>query len=142
MVGSIAAVERTVHVTNTWLNELAEILGGDETAAYRALRAGLHALRDRLAVEDAARLAAELPTFVRGIFYEGWTPGAAPGAPRGTEDMLRQIASEALLRGEPEAAGALQGVLQLLGRHVAAEELRAALAALPEGLTASAAARS
>ena len=46
--------DRTVHKTNSWLNELMEILGwSDRHKAYLALRVTLHALRDRL--HDARR---------------------------------------------------------------------------------------
>jgi len=49
--------DRTVHKTNSWLNELMEILGWDDRhKAYLALRVTLHALRDRLTVEETARL--------------------------------------------------------------------------------------
>ncbi len=42
--------DHTVHETNTWLHELMEELGPDKQRAYSALRATLHALRDRLTV--------------------------------------------------------------------------------------------
>src|ERR687886_176925 len=53
--------DRTVQETNIWLGEIAEDLGPDRQVAYRVLRAVLHALRDRLTVEQAAHLSAQLP---------------------------------------------------------------------------------
>ena len=51
--------DRTVHKTNSWLNELMEILDWhDRHKAYLALRVTLHALRDRLTVEEVAQLGA------------------------------------------------------------------------------------
>lgn len=74
-------IERSVETTHLWLNELAAELGEDDLHyAYRALRAVLHALRDRLPVEVVAKLAAQLPTLIRGIYYEDWVPGRTPFA--------------------------------------------------------------
>lgn len=48
--------DSTIHTTNIWLNEIGDGLGwADRQRAYHALRAVLHALRDRLSVEHAAR---------------------------------------------------------------------------------------
>ena len=44
--------DRTVQKTNSWLNDLSQILQWDDKhKVYLALRATLHALRDRLTVE-------------------------------------------------------------------------------------------
>ncbi|MFI8891646.1 DUF2267 domain-containing protein [Streptomyces paradoxus] len=34
----------------------------------------LHPLRDRLPVETAVQFGAQLPTLVRGVYYDGWRP--------------------------------------------------------------------
>ena len=48
-------------------------LGEHPHKAYLALRTVLHALRDRLTLEEAVQLGAQLPMLVRGFYYEGWT---------------------------------------------------------------------
>jgi uncharacterized protein (DUF2267 family) len=84
--------DRTVHKTNSWLNELMEILGWhDKHKAYLALRVMLHALRDRLIVEEVAQLAAQLPMLVRGFYYEGWDPTGKPIKERRKESFLARI---------------------------------------------------
>ena len=65
----------TVHRTHVLLRRVADELGTAGTApAYHALRAVLHALRDRLPAAEAADLAAQLTTIVRGVFYQGYQP--------------------------------------------------------------------
>jgi uncharacterized protein (DUF2267 family) len=71
----------TVDKTNHVLHEIELAYGWGENRrpqSYAALRATLHALRDRLTVAEAAQLAAQLPMLVRGIYYEGWVPSRVP----------------------------------------------------------------
>ena len=73
----VAALDHTVQETNVWLRAVAEQLHfEDRQHAYNALRAVLHALRDRLSPEVAVHFGAQLPMLVRGLYYEGWHPGA------------------------------------------------------------------
>ena len=84
--------DRTVHKTNSWLNKLMEVLGWqDKHRAYLALRVTLHALRDRLTVEEVAQLGAQLPMLIRGFYYEGWDPTGKPLRVRQKEQFLAQI---------------------------------------------------
>jgi uncharacterized protein (DUF2267 family) len=46
--------------------------------SYSALRAVLHALRDRLTVAETAHLSAQLPMLIRGIYFKGWDPTKVP----------------------------------------------------------------
>ncbi|HMB03876.1 MAG TPA: DUF2267 domain-containing protein [Isosphaeraceae bacterium] len=119
-----APFEGTYQTTNAWLKELMEELDWqDRHRAYRALRAVLHALRDRLTVEETADLGAQLPMLIRGLYYEGWTPSGKPVKERKKEDFLAHI--EAAFRDDPAifseaVAGAVFKVLQ---RHVSAGEI-------------------
>jgi uncharacterized protein (DUF2267 family) len=73
-----AVLDSSMQKTHEWLNQVGEELGFDnEHAAYAALRATLHAVRDRLPVELVAHFGAELPLLIRGIYYDGWHPSAA-----------------------------------------------------------------
>ena len=86
---SLDVFDRTLQKTNMWLNQIMEIMGWeDRHAAYTALRAILHALRDRLTVQEAAQHAAQLPMLIRGIDYEGWNPAHTPAPERHLDQFL------------------------------------------------------
>ena len=134
-MAEVAIIERSVEKAHVWLGEVAEELGTeDRQYAYRVLRVYLHALRDRLPVDEVAQLAAQLPELIRGIYYEGWNPSATPVRYRGLVDVLDRIASEAKLDGETEASYAASSVAQVLRRHVSSGELDDIRAVLPEEL--------
>jgi uncharacterized protein (DUF2267 family) len=128
-------IDRSVEKTHVWLNELSEELATDDVHdAYRVLRAFLHALRDHLAVNEAAALAAQLPIFVRGIFYEGWDPSRTPDHARDLDSFLQRIADEARLSGETEASFAAAAASRVLARHISSGEAGSVLRVLPEHL--------
>lgn len=128
-------IERSVETTHVWLKELAAELGGDDRKyAYRCLRAVLHVLRDRLPVNTAVKLAAQLPTLIRGIYYEDWDPSRTPLPIHDVDGFLERVAKEAHLAGETEASLAVSGVVHVLRRHVTGGEIDEVLAVLPEAL--------
>ena len=128
-------IERSVEKTHIWLKELAEELGGtDRRYAYRALRSVLHTLRDRLPVEVAAKLAAQLPTLIRGIYYEDWDPSRTPVPIRDVEAFLDGVAAEGHMAGATEASLAVEAVTRVLRRHVSGGEIDEVLAVLPASL--------
>jgi len=87
--------DETLHLSNIWLNELMEQLDWDDKRrAYRALRAVLHALRDRLTAHEAVHLGAQLPMLIRGLYYENWhMKDFAPGE-RTKSAFLQHVAAE------------------------------------------------
>jgi uncharacterized protein (DUF2267 family) len=128
-------IDRSAEQAHIWLRELATELGAeDHRAAYRALRAVLHTTRDRLTVEESAQLAAQLPTMVRGIYYEGWKPSRVPARYHDVDSFLASVRDEGMLAGETEASVAVGAVAQLLRRHVSEGEIDDVLAVLPESL--------
>lgn len=130
-------IERTVEKTNVWLKEVGEEVGSDDRQyAYRALRAVLHTLRDRLTIEAAAELAAQLPTLVRGIYYEEWSPGRTPVPLHDVDAFLAHVAAEGRMAGETEASVAVEAVTRVLRRHVSEGEIGHVLAVLPDKLKA------
>ena len=128
-------IDRSVEKAHIWINDVAEELGTEDNhEAYRVLRAFLHALRDHLSVDEAAQLAAQLPIFVRGVFYEGWDPSRTPERARDVDTFLRRIATEARLAGETQASFAATAANRVLERHISAGEAESVLHQLPEHL--------
>jgi uncharacterized protein (DUF2267 family) len=68
-------------------------LGPDRQRAYHTLRAVLHALRDRLPLNLAAHLGAQLPLLVRGICYDSWHPQPETTRERKQEKSLDHVAA-------------------------------------------------
>jgi uncharacterized protein (DUF2267 family) len=128
-------VARSVEKTNVWLDELAAELGTDDRkAAYEVLRGFLHALRDRLTIEETAQLAAQLPELIRGIYYEGWKPSRTPERYRDIDSFLERVGREAPLHGETETSYAATAAARVLRRHVSNGEIEDVLATLPASI--------
>lgn len=130
-------IERSVEKANIWLEDVASELGdGDRQYAYRVLRAVLHVLRDRLTIDAAAKLAAQLPTLIRGIYYEDWDPSRTPVPAHTVDTLLEHVVSEGRFSGEAEASVAVTAVAAVLRKRLSPDELEATLAVLPEKLRA------
>lgn len=128
-------LEGTLEKTRLWLDELAGELGTDDrNYAYRVLRGYLHTLRDRISLEEAVQLGAQLPQLIRGMYYEGWVPARTPLGYHDVDEFLRRVAAEASLNGETEASIACEATTRVMHRHVSEGEIRDVLAVLPEEL--------
>lgn len=93
MTTGLAVFDSTVQDSNLWLKEIASDLGDCERPeAYAALRAVLHALRDRLQAQAAVNFAAQLPMLLRGVYFEGWTLPEKPVHTRNVGDFADAVA--------------------------------------------------
>ncbi len=132
----IEACEHSLQLTNVWLKDLMRRLGTDDRhAAYLALRATLHGLRDRLTVDEAAHLGAQLPMLVRGLYYEGWRPAGKPQREHSAAAFLEHVRAEARNpRFDPQAA--VRAVFGLLAERVSAGEIEDVKSILPRPVRA------
>jgi uncharacterized protein (DUF2267 family) len=117
-----------------WVNELCADLGWSERRAYRLLRSVLHTLRDWLQPDEMADLAAQLPTLVRGVYFEGWGPSDAPPAERSKADFIARI--DADFADDPiyDTEVAIAAVFRLLDRHVSSGEIGQVRASMRKSL--------
>lgn len=120
----LSTIDSTVQKTYEWLKEIREELHTDDSRlAYQALRSVLQTLRDRLPPEEAAHLAAQLPTLVRGIYYEGWRPAHKPDLMRSREEFLARVAERFDHAATYDPILLCHGVLTVLDRHISPGEI-------------------
>jgi uncharacterized protein (DUF2267 family) len=111
----VASLDHTIQETNVWLKAIAGRLHfEDRHHAYNALRAVLHALRDRLTPETAVHLGAQLPILVRGIYYEGWHMAGKPTQDRTVQDFADHVARQLPPLFPMDALTVTRGVLDVL----------------------------
>jgi uncharacterized protein (DUF2267 family) len=129
----LEGLDHTVQLTHIWINELDDRLGwGNKARSYRLLKSVLHAVRDWLQSAEAADLAAQLPTLLRGVYYEQWRPGAVPVKHRTKADFMARV--EDAFKADPleHPSLAVIAVFQLLSSKISAGEVDHVRRALPE----------
>jgi uncharacterized protein (DUF2267 family) len=113
----------TLQKTHLWLREVQAELGWeDESKAFLALKATLHALRDRVTVNEAAHLGAQQPMLNRRKYYEGRSPAGKPVKERRKAAFLAEV-QEYFRAGQLDAEPIVRGVFTVLAKHVTAGEI-------------------
>ena len=136
---AIPLFESTIHKTFVWLKDVKQEMDWDDSdheRAFKALRTVLQALRDRLTVEEASDLAAQLPMLVRGFYYEGWNPTKTPVRERKAHEFIKHVADrfEDDITADPEEI--TRAVLRVIGKHVSAGEVGDVKQSLPKSIRA------
>ena len=128
--------DTTIQKTQIWLNDLMSQLDWEERPhkAYLALRTVLHALRDRLTVEEAVQLGAQLPMLIRGFYYEGWTLKGKPHKERHKQDFLDHIRDAFRDDVTVNAQQVCRAVFRVLARHTSKGEIDDVRHSLPKEL--------
>ncbi len=133
----VTVLDHTIEETNVWLKGVEEELELDDRhQAYNALRAVLHALRDRIPPEVAVKLGAQLPLLVRGIYYEGWHPATTPTKERHVEDFAQHVRSQLPSSFPVEASAVVRGVFEVLWEKLDPGEFEKVMNHLPASLRA------
>jgi uncharacterized protein (DUF2267 family) len=131
----LPTIDHAVQQINVWLKRLvAEHHLPERQHALGALRAVLHALRDRLTADQAVHLGAELPTLVRGIYYEGWHLASNPSGERQLQPFLDRVQKELPPKFPRDAKGTTEAVLALLATELDRGQIVKVIAELPEPL--------
>jgi uncharacterized protein (DUF2267 family) len=116
--------ESTVQKTNIWIKDLMDEEGWDDShKAFLALKAVLHALRDRLTADEAAQLASELPMLLRGYYFDGWSPAHKPVKIHTKEEFLNYLAKELPYDPELEPERVLKAVFAVLAKRISQGEI-------------------
>ncbi len=127
--------DKTMAKTREWLKDIETELGfNTPNEAYRALRAVLHAIRDRLPVKESTDFASQLPLLMIGMYYSGWTPVDKPVKTRSLDEFMDRV-QEQLPKGmDPMRVTA--GIIRVLERHVSSGEIKDVRRNFPEKLRA------
>jgi uncharacterized protein (DUF2267 family) len=132
---SLELFDATLQKTDEWLNHLKRLLPTDDRhVAYLALRATLHALRDRITVEEGAQLGAQLPMLVRGFYYEGWDPSGKSLKIRHRQEFLDRVTSELAYVNDRDPEEIVRAVFTLLVQRVSYGEIEDVKHVLPEDI--------
>jgi uncharacterized protein (DUF2267 family) len=126
------SIAQTIQKTQEWLKELIENGDlADMQESLAVLRAVLHHLRDRLTLEEAVDFGAQLPTLVRGIYYEGWQPHKRRPRVRSRQDFVHQVAEKNFPNAVPSER-AIRDVFALLAHHCDPGEIADVIGQLPK----------
>ena len=123
--------DKTVQTTNIWLDEIMAAMGPDRHVAWHILGATLRALRDRLPLDEAAHLGAQLPLLVRGLYYDQWRPAAGVNKDRHLEEFLARVADDLKDTRPVNTRDAVRTVFRVLATHIARGQADKVAATLP-----------
>ena len=132
---NVTALDHTVQETNVWLKAVEEELQLDNRQqAYNALRAVLHALRDRVPPEVAIKLGAQLPILVRGFYYENWHTAGTPTKERHAQEFANHVGSELSPEFPVDPLDVVRGVFEVLWEKLDPGEFEKVMQHLPAPL--------
>ena len=130
----LESFDRTLEKTHKFINDVAQETGvDDKQIAFIGVKAVLHALRDRIPLEEAAQLGSQLPVLLAGYYYQGWKPAATPTKERSTSAFLDKVRNNLPEKDYPTGIEALtRGVFVALSKWVTAGEIDDVINMLPE----------
>jgi uncharacterized protein (DUF2267 family) len=94
----------------------------------------LQTLRDRLPVDLAAHLGAQMPLLVRGPYYDPFEPSRLPSQVGSAEDFTGRVST--LLADSRASAPKRHAVFGVTSRHLSEGQLERVGHTLPPGITA------
>jgi len=131
----VTTLDHTVQETIVWLKAVEEELQLDSRQqAYNALRAVLHALRDRVPPEIAIKLGAQLPILLRGIYYENWHAAGTPTKERHARDFADHVGTELSQQFPIDPLTVVRGVFEVLWEKLDSGEFDKVMHHLPAAL--------
>lgn len=137
MTTGLPVFDTSVQETNLWLKHtMGQLHREDRHAAYLALRAVLHALRDRLGPENAVHLGAQLPLLIRGVYYEGWHLAGTPTRERSPAEFVDSVRHQLPRDSGIDAHLATRAVLAVLWEKLDPGEVAKIQRILPQELEA------
>ena len=131
----LETLDHSYQTTHHWINELDAALGWNNKArSYRLLRAVLQTLRDCLQPGEMADLGAQLPSLLRGVYYEQWRPMAAQKPRRDRDHFFAAIDRHFANDPIDDVGDATSVVFNLLSKKISAGEIDEVVQSLPPEL--------
>ena len=128
-------IDRTVHETNRWLNEIMRDAAiDDKSLALQGFRAVMVTLRDTMPVDLATNLGDQLPVLVRGLYYENYVPSKTPHLERTTDAWAASVAESGDNIQVDQAMTLSRAVYALLRRELDANIVDKVSDAIPQDL--------
>lgn len=129
---SLENIDKSVQKTNEWLKEIMEALEiQDKHRAYLALRATLHALRDRLPIDEAVQFGAQFPLMIKGLYYEGWVPARTP-VKMSKDEFIDKVHSHFMNNPDIDAEELVRCVLAVIVNKTSEGEMEDIKSSLPK----------
>jgi uncharacterized protein (DUF2267 family) len=126
------AFDKTLQVTNIWLDEIMRDLGPDRQVAWHALGAVLRTARDRLPIELGAHFGAQLPLLIRGLYYDQWKPEASPAKWRTQQEFIELVTTGLHGIRPVDPVDAARAVFKVVNHHLDPGQVLKIKEALPE----------
>src|SRR5215216_4093058 len=128
--------DKTLQTTHIWLKDIMDVTGADRQVAWHVLGAVLRAVRDRVPLELAVHLGAELPILVRGAYYDQWSSPGAIERSRTLEEFLARIEQQSGNTRPVNVRDATAAVFRILARHIDRGQVDKIKHSLPEEVRA------
>lgn len=130
----IDAFDKTLQVTNIWLDEIMADHGPDRQLAWHILGAVLRATRNKLPADLAAHLGAQLPLLVRGTYYDQYEPAKQPSQVRSRDEFLQEVKKGLQFIRPVDPEDAVKSVYRVLNHHIDPGQVRKVRDALNEDI--------
>ena len=118
--------DATIERSTDWLRDLMrELNWTNYRKSYVALRFVLQGLRDHLAIDEAVHFGNQLPTLIRGFYFEDWDCHDKPLTWKSRDDLLTGICTyfDSEERSGDSAETIVRAVFRLLERKAAEGEI-------------------
>jgi uncharacterized protein (DUF2267 family) len=137
LMNELIIINKSVLKTYEWLKDISKYAGWESKAqSLAALRVTLHQLRDNIPIENAAHLSAQMPIFIRGIFFENWHPSCMPLKERKENIFLASIKDHLENFGEAgediDPLVAVKAVFKTLSDKISEGEIQKIISVLPK----------
>ena len=127
--------DTAIQKADLWLKQIMLELNTDsKRRAYMGMRAVLHALRDRLTIDEAVDLGAQLPLLIRGVYYDEWDPSRNPVKDRHLDEFLAHIQTNYKSESSQELEQTVKAVFRVLRSKITEGEIRDVKGMMPDEL--------